>query len=187
MVTRGNLFLNESSLSKAYSALAPFVVANSRESSIAAILRLRVRRTQTYVSALNRFLLESSIYKKVSRVFLLVILLTSCGSHLVINPEDCDTKGVWGRSQIIKSIDKELFQFEFKESIWTPFGFAYSTDIYLKQFIEDRNLLCSRLDSLEVEMKTQWYEGILRFIPFMSRKTVIVRGLYAPESFTDED
>jgi hypothetical protein len=124
-----------------------------------------------------------------SQLFLLffMLFLASCGSHLVINPEQCESKGMWGRPQVIESIDKETYKFEFEESIWTPFGFAKPTQIYLQDFLEDHHLLCSRIDSLEVEMKTKWYEGILRFIPFMSRKTVVIRGLYKPESFTDEE
>ncbi len=118
---------------------------------------------------------------------LFLVFFSSCGSHLVINPEQCEAKGFWGRPKVITTIDKEAFSFEFEESIWTPLGFFKPTPIYLADFLEDRNLLCSRLDSLEVEMKTKWYEGVLRFIPFMSRKTVVVRGLYKPESFTEEE
>ena len=121
-------------------------------------------------------------------IFIILFVFVSCGSHIVVNPEDCPQGGFWGdkNTRPVSIVDKE-YDFEFSESYWTPLGFINPTDIYVKEIFDQHGINCKNVEAYRVEIKATWFDAFLRFIPLMSRKTVLIKGIYIPESFTEEE
>ena len=134
--------------------------------------------------------MDSDKRREMSKLLLLTLLFTlsACGSHLVINPQGCKDGGFWGNKNTRpQALVTEEYDFEINETYWTPIGFLKPTEVFVKELFDEYDIDCSKVVAYRVDIKATWFDAFMRFIPFMSRKSVSLKGVYVPESFKEEE
>jgi len=104
----------------------------------------------------------------------MILLVTSCGSHVVVRTTKCNADIDW---------DTHIFQPDFKieDSITTPLGFWYPTQVDITEFLKRENIECSKIKSLSIIIRSTWNDVIRTIIPFMSSKSFTIIGKFKKE------
>ena len=125
-------------------------------------------------------------------LLILCLILVSCGSsHIVLTPDECWNRGIWGVSG---SVDGEIKHhdhgknpaFYIKKRVWTPLGIFKKTEIELREFLLEEEFPCRQLRTLEYKVEADWFDVFLGFIPFMSTKTIHLSGTLNESFIKDE-
>ncbi len=97
------------------------------------------------------------------RLFLLLFVVSSCGTHFYIDPRGCQGVGQWGD----KINDKR-----FTERYWDFTGLIEKEEIDLRDEFKNNNIDCENMREMSIIVKKTWWDATLSLIPFVSVKTI---------------
>lgn len=98
--------------------------------------------------------------------FLILIVLTSCSTHRVINLSSCSNAEV----KFFLGKDQSVRQSFVRESL--VLGDGIDHPIELRQILSRYNKSCTEFNKISIETKYKWDDVLMSFIPFISRKTI---------------
>lgn len=102
--------------------------------------------------------------------FLFTLMLSSSCTHSVsLIGTGCHSAGQWGTEQTGETMEP-LYQ----KKLWTYPG---KTEIRLDDLLEEVDLNCQTLESLEAIMVTDFWDGFLSLLPGFKRQTLIIKGI----------
>lgn len=123
----------------------------------------------------------------IARVLLLSFLLIfqSCGGHFHLSAKGCDDSTQWivdpppewgGQGLIPKEVIK--YDFEMKKTLFTGSKLSDRLDKFvINDLLKEENIVCRDLESLTVISKASFWENFWGLIPFVSYKTIIIKGI----------
>ena len=106
-------------------------------------------------------------------ILLMIFIVSSCGSHVVVRTTKCNQDIAW-ESHIMKP------DFKIEDSVATPFGFWYPTQVDITKFLKREKIECSSIKSLSIVVRSTFTDIIRTVIPFLSTKSFIIVGKFKP-------
>ena len=102
----------------------------------------------------------------VSKLLFIAImsLLFSCTHSISLIGTGCHSAGQWGKG--VETV--------YEKKIWTRPG---KTEVRLNEILKESDLNCRSLDSLEVNLVTDFWDGIYSLLPGFKRQTLIIKGI----------
>ena len=117
-------------------------------------------------------------------LLIICLLVSSCASHIEVRSQFCGKEGEWlNEFGVVEDFSDQK---GFDESFMIVGGTG-AKQLDLRSLLKERGIRCDRLTSLMMNIESDWFDGLLSFLPLVVFKKVRLRGTYYIEEEVDKN